>query len=35
MIISDILSLIHSGESQTVEFKKSYESVTKDVYDTV
>src|SRR5574344_2025864 len=35
MTISDILSLIHSGESQTVEFKRSYESVTKDVYDTV
>ena len=35
MTTDDIVSLIRTGEGQTIEFKKSYESVTKDVYETV
>lgn len=31
----EALELIHSGESMTVEFKKSTSDITKDVYDTV
>lgn len=35
MTTDDIVSLIRTGEGQTIEFKKSCESVTKDVYETV
>lgn len=34
-IPQELLELIHSGESITVEFKKSRSEVTKDVYETV
>ena len=35
MTEAEILELIRSGESTTVEFKKSTNEITKDVYDTV
>ncbi len=35
MTEAEILNLINSGESTTVEFKKSTNEITKDVYDTV
>lgn len=35
MIPQELLELINSGESVTVEFKKSRTEVTKDVYETV
>lgn len=35
MIPQELLKLISSGESMTVEFKKSRTEVTKDVYETV
>lgn len=35
MIPQELLKLISSGESVTVEFKKSRSEVTKDVYETV
>ena len=35
MTESEILKLIQSGESITVEFKKATNEITKDVYDTV
>lgn len=35
MTEAEILELIKSGESTTVEFKKSTNEITKDVYDTV
>ena len=32
---SELLALIHGGENQHVEFKKSTSAITKDVYETV
>ena len=35
MTEAEALKLIESGESNTVEFKKSTKEITKDIYDTV
>lgn len=35
MTEAELLNLIHSGENTRVEFKKSTNNITKDVYDTV
>lgn len=35
MTEAELLKLIHSGENIRVEFKKSTDDITKDVYDTV
>lgn len=35
MTEAELLDLIHSGENIRVEFKKSTNNITKDVYDTI
>ncbi|WP_331682760.1 RNA-binding domain-containing protein [Blautia sp.] len=35
MTETELLNLIHGGENVCVEFKKSTNAITKDVYDTV
>ena len=35
MTEAELLTLIHGGENICVEFKKSTNDITKDVYDTV
>ena len=35
MTETELLNLIHSGENTRVEFKKSTNAITKDIYDTV
>lgn len=35
MLEAELLELIHQGEGITIEFKRSTNEITKDVYDTV